>query len=281
MLLADQEYKAFKSLLLKDGLIRKLGKGLVTLDYRFLHVMDVLEKGMRNISKEMGANEVKYPTLISKDELTRFEFFKSFPQFASYVDSPDRAKAKQYVLRPAICYHAYQDMRKVNLQRSLHVISSSGSCFRAEGARLTNTPERLWDFTMREIIFFGSANAVDTLKQKITDKVIELAAEHGISQTIVLATDPFFLGENRGKLLLQKLKGLKLEMRAGVSTRKAIAITSFNNHQMFFCKKAQILDQDKKIAHSGCVAFGLERWAYAFLCQHGMDQNKWPRIMKI
>jgi len=30
------------------------------------------------------------------------------------------------------------------------------------------------------------------------------------------------------------------------------------------------------LAHSGCAAFGIERWAYAFFCQNGPDSARWP-----
>ena len=32
--------------------------------------------------------------------------------------------------------------------------------------------------------------------------------------------------------------------------------------------------------HSVCVAFGLERWVYAFLAQHGDDPARWPEPVR-
>jgi len=33
-------------------------------------------------------------------------------------------------------------------------------------------------------------------------------------------------------------------------------------------------------AHTGCVAFGLERIAFAYLAQFGFDQTRWPPSMQ-
>ncbi|MFI8933312.1 Gfo/Idh/MocA family oxidoreductase [Streptomyces sp. NPDC053474] len=37
---------------------------------------------------------------------------------------------------------------------------------------------------------------------------------------------------------------------------------------------------DGSVAHTGCVAFGLECFAYAFLCQHGLDEEGWPDLVR-
>ena len=33
---------------------------------------------------------------------------------------------------------------------------------------------------------------------------------------------------------------------------------------------------DGRHAESACMGFGLERWAYAFLAQKGLDRSRWP-----
>ena len=41
------------------------------------------------------------------------------------------------------------------------------------------------------------------------------------------------------------------------------------------------LDAGPGPLHSVCVAFGLERWIYSFMAQHGIDPGVWPRdVMK-
>jgi len=33
-------------------------------------------------------------------------------------------------------------------------------------------------------------------------------------------------------------------------------------------------------AFSGCVAFGVERWLYAFLSRFGPDERSWPSVLR-
>jgi hypothetical protein len=37
---------------------------------------------------------------------------------------------------------------------------------------------------------------------------------------------------------------------------------------------------DGSYAHTSCVAFGLERMAYALLSQHGLDPAHWPAALQ-
>ena len=59
-----------------------------------------------------------------------------------------------------------------------------------------------------------------------------------------------------------------------------VAIASFNSHGDFFGRRMNIRLPGGEVAHSGCVAFGLERWAYAFFCQNGLDAARWPAPLR-
>jgi len=96
----------------------------------------------------------------------------------------------------------------------------------------------------------------------------------------VAATDSFFLGPSRGKFLLQKLKQLKHELRAPVGDGTDLAIASFNHHESFFTRRMNIRFADGTPAASGCVAFGIERWSYAFLSQNGLEIDGWPEPVR-
>ena len=37
---------------------------------------------------------------------------------------------------------------------------------------------------------------------------------------------------------------------------------------------------DGSPAHTGCIAFGLERMAYAFLAQYGLETADWPEVVR-
>ena len=50
---------------------------------------------------------------------------------------------------------------------------------------------------------------------------------------------------------------------------------SINYHQDFFGRSFAIETVDGP-AHTGCIGFGYERLALAFLAQHGVDEKNWP-----
>jgi len=129
---------------------------------------------------------------------------------------------------------------------------------------------------MREIVFFGSSQSVERIRCNLINSVSRLSRAVGIVAEIEEATDPFFLGKSRGKRLLQRLKKLKYELRANYKANDRLAVASFNNHEDFFGKRMNIRLPNGAIAHSGCVAFGIERWAFAFLCQNGLETRRWP-----
>jgi seryl-tRNA synthetase len=59
-----------------------------------------------------------------------------------------------------------------------------------------------------------------------------------------------------------------------------LAVGSYNYHQDFFGRHLNISLPGGSPIHTGCVAFGLERMAYAFLAQFGLDQKHWPRAVR-
>jgi hypothetical protein len=85
------------------------------------------------------------------------------------------------------------------------------------------------------------------------------------------ATDPFFDPNADPKALAQILEPVKQEL----CTNDGLAISSVNKHRSFFgeCYDIQV---GGEVAHSACVAFGIERWLFAMLQAHGNDAANWP-----
>jgi seryl-tRNA synthetase len=95
------------------------------------------------------------------------------------------------------------------------------------------------------------------------------------------ANDPFFIGEFRKQVAFQSAFQLKYEIRARLPFKDStLAVGSYNYHQDFFGRKLNITLPDGSPAHTGCVAFGLERMAYAFLAQFGLEAENWPQDMR-
>jgi hypothetical protein len=52
-------------------------------------------------------------------------------------------------------------------------------------------------------------------------------------------------------------------------------VGSYNYHQDFFGRHLNITLPDDSFVHTGCVAFGLERMALAYVAQFGLDSKNW------
>jgi seryl-tRNA synthetase len=279
--------------LLRERSLVISGIGQVTYGGRFLSVCRFFDRCLRNLARRYHADEHSYPALIPVETLRQLEYFASFPQFATFATHfKDRAAASgsaavagrpgrglaepRHVLSPAVCYHTYAFLRGRTLARPQWCVTAAERCFRFEGGTMRRTPERLWNFTMRELVFFGATVEVERRRRRLVTSVRRLAAATGIAADMVEAHDAFFLGASRGKRLLQKLKKLKFELRAGIRDGRTVAIASFNHHEDFFGSRMNIRLPGGTIASSGCAAFGIERWAYAFLCQNGPEVARWP-----
>jgi hypothetical protein len=87
------------------------------------------------------------------------------------------------------------------------------------------------------------------------------------------ATDPFFNPSSNPKYLAQRLDPVKTEMVYGGD----LAIGSVNFHRNYFGETFAI-ERGGEPAFSGCVAFGLERWLYAFTDHFGPNPTDWPAL---
>jgi seryl-tRNA synthetase len=80
---------------------------------------------------------------------------------------------------------------------------------------------------------------------------------------------------------MQQAGALKHELQMAVDAAgRSIAVASFNHHRDFFGTRFAISAPDGSPAHSGCVAFGLERWVLAVFAQHGTDDTAWPGAVR-
>jgi hypothetical protein len=255
--------------MLERGWISVSAPGLIRCAGPFAALCSFFDAEFAALARRRGARPHVYPGMVSRRLLERFDYFTSFPGVVT-------SAGDDHVLPPAVCYQTYEHLADHELEDHPYRVTAAGRCSRFEGARLTGSPECLWDFTMRELVFFGSEAEVTAERRALMRSVPGLLRKLGMTGTLAPATDPFFLGESRGKLLLQKLKELKHELRAPIRIGADLAIASFNQHEDFFTRRMNIRLANGVPAHSGCAAFGIERWSFAFVCQNGLDISAWP-----
>lgn len=288
--------------LLARGVAAELGEGQIALGEPVLSLMDHLDAGIRAlVLDEFDAHEFRYPTLMSAPALRRTGYFASFPQllmlvsrlhgdvdtYRAFLDTltgggdlaaalRDRTGDIDHVLPPTMCFHTYHQYADGPPPRPNTVVTSRGKAFRYE-SRYRRSLERLWDFTIREIVFLGTPDFVLASRTRLMERAYALTESLGLGGRCEVAGDPFFLNESAAvRAWSQRLLEMKYELRLPLDDERDVAVASFNYHEQVFGKSFGIRDADERPVFTGCAGFGLERLTYAFLCRHGVDPAHWP-----
>jgi seryl-tRNA synthetase len=273
---------------------RWLENGQSALSGNLLELYRRLDTLFLNWAGACNAAEYRFPTFIPARELARLDYFSSFPHLVTFPVVLDvgeenlkrftegepldangdvhltRAAPIRDVLTPAACYHFYIQFQGEQLEAPRYV-TTRATCFRREAYYAPL--ERQWSFSMREIVCIGTADEVKDFLKRYQERVDGFFKKVGLSVEWKNATDPFFNPSRNPKYLLQKLDPVKTEM----VYQTGLAIGSINFHRNYFGEAFQISREGKE-AFSGCVAFGVERWIYAFLNQFGLDESNWPKL---
>jgi hypothetical protein len=179
-------------------------------------------------------------------------------------------------LSPAVCYHVYHlyEGRTIPPLAAVHGICSK--CFRYESSNIKDL-RRLWDFTIREVVFMGAREEVLAARDRSIEMMSDFLKGHALAGEIRTASDPFFIApEATSKTYFQLSSDSKFEVSLLLSGGERLAVGSHNYHSDFFGRVFNVNVETGGPMHSVCVAFGLERWVYAFLQQHGSNPAKWP-----
>lgn len=282
-----------------------LGRGQAALRGKALQVFTYFDRVFRDIGLAFDAEPVRVPTLIPTSTLARCDYFRSFPHmvtFATHLEEDSQlieefrsrhsklddvdADALRSMTRPeaglspAVCYHTYALHANQVIPPEGIVYGVCGKCFRYEASNITDL-RRLWDFTMREVVFIGSREWVLSERKRGVELVSAFLDQHDIAAEIRTASDPFFLAPDAvSKSYFQLSSDTKYEIAALLPDQSRLAVGSLNYHSDFFGRAFDVQVEGAAAMHSVCIAFGLERWVYAFAMQHGLDPAKWPTVMR-
>ena len=258
--------------------------GLVGLRGRPLALLRRIEGRIAALCAGETEDEWAVPAALPLSTLERAGYFASFPHWltvASHLTDdpavlervatstePARAAANAVVpanvaLPPAVCYHVYAALAGSTIPARC-VVTAQSCCWRHEGSRLAPL-ERGWSFTMRELVCIGNEAECVAFHDRGIKLTRWLATGLGLHASVEPAEDPFFAPTARGRALLQRVKGLKHELRLPIGDGETTAAASFNLHEQFFGTAFDIRLANGEPAHTACVAFGLERWLLATL----------------
>jgi seryl-tRNA synthetase len=291
--------------LVARGEINQEANGIYSLGPLLSRLMDFFESHFVDLADSFQAPPYRFPTLIPASYLERVNYFRAFPHSLTFVTHlredldaidhfaqhascdehglntpPDSFSKIETLLSPAVCYHLYFALADKPLPNGQLAATAVGNCFRYEAINL-NSLERLWNFTMREVIFVGSKDYVLQNREIARQRMQATFERIGLAYRVESANDPFFIGEFRKQAAFQSAFQLKFEIRACLPFKKStLAVGSYNYHQDFFGRNLNISLPDGSPAHTGCVAFGLERIAFAFLAQYGLNPERWPASVR-
>jgi seryl-tRNA synthetase len=150
----------------------------------------------------------------------------------------------------------------------------AADCFRREPSR---SLDRLQSFRMREYVRIGSPEEITEFREAWMARARQLADALALPYTVDVANDPFFGRVGQVMAVSQLQQALKFELLIPYyAGAKPTACMSFNYHREHFGNVWGLTDARDELAHTGCVAFGMDRLAVALFANHGADPAQWP-----
>ncbi|MFB6364685.1 hypothetical protein ACFCP7_11530 [Paenibacillus elgii] len=304
---ADTPYKGdIIAELVDRKIIKVLEPGLFIFREPFSSLMRFLDYSFvtKIANRFEGITEEQYPAVIHCDTLNKTNHFTSFPEhihFLSHLredldiietfsqsirdaggwkqeqplDLNANLAKPQFTMNPSTCYHCYEGLQNETLEGDGVTVTAISKCHRFESRNHTDFG-RLLDFSMREIIFVGKPEYVKENRLRAIEYLKELAVEWNVDSMLEIANDPFFTNDFQVKASFQRNQEMKYELRLTIpNINKSIACSSVNFHSNTFGNAFNI-KMGKRNAVTACVGFGIERWAFAFLAQYGLDEANWP-----
>jgi len=281
------------------------GRGQVMLEGVPLQLFRYFDAALAELEKQWTTQDLLTPTLIPADVLAKCDYFRSFPNtvtFACHLEPEasviNRFRARhehkttvdhealadmtapEACLSPAVCYHVYHRNQGLTLPSEGLAYTVRGKCFRYESSNMRELT-RLWDFTMRELVFLGTRDYVLEERERCVEIIGQFLDELGLAAEIRTASDPFYIAPDASsKTYFQLTAETKYELSAVLPNEERLAIGSLNYHTDFFGRAFDITVDGAGPAHSSCIGFGLERFVCAFIAQHGNDPENWPELVR-
>jgi seryl-tRNA synthetase len=279
-----------------DALLRPMGvDGVYARTALYEQVVDALSQRISRF-REPGAEVLRFPPIMSRLQVEKSGYLKSFPHLLGCVnclqgseadirgavacfeaggDWTQSLGAAETVLSPAACYPVYpMAAERGPVPAEGLIFDVAADCFRHEPSKEL---DRLQSFRMREYVRIGTPDQVEEFRNQWMARAELFAEELQLPHRIDLASDPFFGRTGQLLAMNQVERALKFELLIPLrSDEDPTACMSFNYHRDHFGKTWQLHDAKGEASHSGCVAFGIDRLAVALFATHGTEIANWP-----
>jgi seryl-tRNA synthetase len=265
----------------------------------YSQVVDRLEVYISGL-RDPRAEIMRFPPVMSRKHLEKSGYLKSFPNLLGCVcalhgseasiraavekaesggDWTTAVTSSDLVLSPAACYPVYPIVAgRGPLPPGGLQFDIEADVFRHEPSR---SLDRLQSFRMREFVRIGSPQEILDFREGWMAKAPRLSADLGLPSTIEVASDPFFGRVGQVMAVSQRQQALKFELLIPYhASATPTACMSFNYHRDHFGQVWGIREAKGELAHTGCVAFGIDRLAVALFAVHGVNPTSWPAATK-
>ena len=246
--------------------------------------------------RDADTEVLRFPPVMSRRQVEKAGYLNSFPHFLGCVsclsgdedhirssvarhdageDWTAGLSAADLVLSPAACYPVYPLVASRGaVPPAGQVFDVACDCFRREPSKML---DRLQSFRMREYVCVGAPTQIQEFRARWMKRAEIFAAQLDLPYRIEQASDPFFGRGGKLMAMSQVEQELKFELLVPVhSQERPTACMSFNYHRDHFGAAWNLLTATGGIAHTGCVAFGVDRLALALFATHGVELGQWP-----
>jgi seryl-tRNA synthetase len=296
--------------LVRRGWVFDYGHGHVAMTGPALALADLIDgKAAELYRRHFDAEGGHYPAFVNAEILKRCGYFDSHPNAVSLVghviedfDAIESFRAANscaegvvlpeseqvhmpgLCLNPAACFPCYPTLAGQSVPEAGKAMTWRGRVFRYESRNLAGL-DRLWEFSVRELVFVGSDRYVGAARERAIPLIGELAATFDLECQVETANDPFFATVAAARTFWQRSQEVKneimLTLEPGLSgARRKLACGSINLHGRFFGDRFDITSADAEAAATGCIGLGIERWVFAAFSQHGFDPERWPAAVR-
>ena len=279
--------------------IFQVSNGLFAYGGLLLKIMEYFKLKVKELGvKKLKAKELQFPILFPVDSFRKGGYMETFPHhimFQTTVKSDievlnkyakdEKAKVRiledhmcipQNVIKHAACGPIYPSIENMQIDDESLPLAFfiMDKCFRNESSNVFELA-RLNEFSMAEIVFVGSAEQTREEIKKAMRLWYYWSDVFELNCSIKTANDSFFAGNYKKLKLFQLLGDSKQEFRWLLPyCNTYISCSSVNFHRTHFARKYNIKNKES-YCQTACIAFGIERLAYAFLAQHGCNPKNW------
>lgn len=243
---------------------------------------------------------LRFPPVMSRAQVEKAGYLKSFPNLLGCVCALHGSEAEigsaaarheagedwtaaltpaDLVLSPAACYPVYPiAAERGAVPEEGYIFDIAADVFRHEPSA---NIDRFQSFRMREYVCIGRPEMVSEFRKVWMKRARGIADALQLPYQLEQASDPFFGRVGQMKAVAQLQAALKFELLIPVRSETApTACMSFNYHKEHFGQVWEMKFADGSPAHSGCVAFGMDRMAVAMFAIHGLDTANWPAAVR-